>query len=392
VRGSARPVERAEAAGNDDGSRAAGAASTPRPAASAEPHAASFVLVPEVAVELAARLGDVVWARRLYGELESRAGRAFVLPTWGFSLYGQVDHALARLAAILGRWREAEQHARHATEWCERMRAQPLLARVCRDMAIIHLRQAQGLAGAERAELAARALVLANDGERIATSLGLSALAEQCRDLSGAAGSFGAAHPALPDASANGRHASRATALVPRSNGRHPTLQLELEGEYWTVSFAGELCRVQDGRGMQMLAQLAANPGREFHVLELSGVPEASRLTDGGSMLDARARSDYRRRLTELAAELDEARCANDLARQERLQNEAEILKRELARAFGLGGRERRFASAVERARVNVRRRLTLAVRRIRAANPTIGEAIVTALRTGVHCVYQPKH
>jgi hypothetical protein len=179
---------------------------------------------------------------------------------------------------------------------------------------------------------------------------------------------------------------------LPHANGGQPTLQLQLEGEYWTVSFAGELCRVQDGRGMQMLAQLAANPGREFHVLELSGMPLASGLADAGSMLDARARADYRRRLSELSEEIDEARSFNDLARLESLQKEAEALTRELARAFGLGGRERRCGSAVERARVNVRRRLTLAVRRIRAANPTIGEAIVTALRTGVHCVYQPKH
>jgi hypothetical protein len=392
VRGSARPIERQEAPDHaDEAARTAAVSSSSRPVSAAEPYATSFALVPEVAVELAVRLGDAVWAQRLYSELESRAGRAFVLPTWGFSLYGLVDHALARLGAVLGRWGDVEEHARHAMEWCARMRAQPLLARICRDLALIHLRHGQGLAATERAELGARALALANDGERIATSLGMGVIADQCRDLMGAAEQFGLTRSLLTEGGVNGPHAVPALPLA-RTNGRHPTLQLMLEGEYWTVSFAGELCRVQDGRGMQMLAQLAANPGRAFHVLELSGVPAGSELSDAGSMLDARARSNYRRRLNELSAELDEARSDNDLARQDRLQKEAEALTRELARAFGVGGRERRCASAVERARVNVRRRLTLAVRRIRAANPTIGEAIVTALRTGVRCVYQPKH
>jgi hypothetical protein len=389
VRGSTRPVERMEAPDNADDTRSAGTP-TPRPPPSAEPCATSFALVPEVAVELAARLGDVVWAQRLYGELESRAGRAFVLPAWGFSLYGQVDHALARLAAVLGRWRDVDEHARHAMEWCERMRAKPLLARICRDVALIHSSRVESLAGPERAELGARAFALAREGERIAASLGMAVIAEHCRELVSAAEPFGAAHSVLSGVP-HGGHGLRVLAL-PHGNGQQASLQLLLEGEYWTVSFAGELCRVQDGRGMQMLAQLAAHPGREFHVLELSGMPLASGLADAGSMLDSRARADYRRRLSELAEEIDEARSFNDLARLERLQKEAEALTRELARAFGLGGRERRCASAVERARVNVRRRLTLAVRRIRAANPTIGEAIVTALRTGVHCVYQPKH
>jgi hypothetical protein len=392
VRGSARPIERQEAPDHaDEAARTAAVSSSSRPVSAAEPYATSFALVPEVAVELAVRLGDAVWAQRLYSELESRAGRAFVLPTWGFSLYGLVDHALARLGAVLGRWSDVEEHARHAMEWCSRMRAQPLLARICRDLALIHLRHGQGLAATERAELGARALALALDGERIATSLGMGVIADQCRDLMGAAEQFGLTRSLLTEGGVNERHAVPALPQA-RTNGRHPTLQLMLEGEYWTVSFAGELCRVQDGRGMQMLAQLAANPGRAFHVLELSGVPAGSELSDAGSMLDARARSNYRRRLNELSAELDEARSDNDLARQDRLQKEAEALTRELARAFGVGGRERRCASAVERARVNVRRRLTLAVRRIRAANPTIGEAIVTALRTGVRCVYQPKH
>lgn len=57
---------------------------------------------------------------------------------------------------------------------------------------------------------------------------------------------------------------------------------------------------------------------------------------------------------------MSEAEDWNDAGRRERLAEEVAQLEREIARATGLGGRERRAGSAVERARVNVRRRLTV--------------------------------
>jgi predicted ATPase len=65
-------------------------------------------------------------------------------------------------------------------------------------------------------------------------------------------------------------------------------------------------------------------------------------------------------------------------------------LARELSRGFGLGGRARRSGSAIERARVNVRRRITLALRRIRAASPELGAGLESRVKTGIFCVYMP--
>jgi hypothetical protein len=353
--------------------------------------ASSDGFLSEVCVEIAWRLNEVGWAERLYRKLEGRAGKAFVMTSNGFSLYGVVDHALVRASAVLGRWSQVEGHAEAALAWCERMRAQPLRARIFRDSAALTLGRAQVSAGTQRAELVARASALAGDGERIAVNLGMDAIASHCRSIIAKAELIHTAHPTLAERGMKVRYARHALLAPPFEAGAE-TLELMREGDYWTVRFAGELCRVQDGRGMQMLALLASNPGRQFHVLELSGVPASNVFADAGSLLDTRARSTYRERLRELRAELDEAGSNNDLARQERLQEEADALTRELARAFGLGGRERRGASVVERARVNVRRRLTLAVRRIRAASPNVGDAIAAALRTGVHCVYRPKH
>src|SRR5215218_9465213 len=41
------------------------------------------------------------------------------------------------------------------------------------------------------------------------------------------------------------------------------------EGDYWSVVFEGRTVRVRDLKGIRYLARLLANPGREFHVLDL---------------------------------------------------------------------------------------------------------------------------
>ena len=45
---------------------------------------------------------------------------------------------------------------------------------------------------------------------------------------------------------------------------------MALEGEYWTITApAGTTFRLKDTLGLQYLARLLAEPGREIHVLDL---------------------------------------------------------------------------------------------------------------------------
>src|SRR5262249_35472187 len=111
---------------------------------------------------------------------------------------------------------------------------------------------------------------------------------------------------------------------------------------------------------------------------------------DAGEVLDAQARATYRARVRELRAACDEADQWNDTARATRLREELDALGAELARAEGLGARARRVGSAAERARVNVQRRLTAALRRIADASPDLGRHLAVAVRTGVYCSYVP--
>ncbi|XYH94189.1 ATP-binding protein [Sorangium sp. So ce1128] len=347
-----------------------------------DPSVAGYIHMPELAVEIACALGDAPWAQALHDELAPSAGTAFVLTTTAFSLHGLVDHALLNLSAVLSRWEDAERHARAALAAAERLQARPLLARIHHDHARVALARRRAAAAGERGALAAIARERLERAAALASEVGLGALEERCRRA------LAELEDAPPARLAVGEPPTAPARPRPE---RAAPLRLVREGEYWTVSAAGALCRVQDGRGMRMLAQLVEEPGREFHVLDLSGSPAGVDAGDAGEIHDARARAEYQARVRELRAELEEAERFSDLGRRERLAAELEAVTRELARGLGLGGRERRGASAVERARVNVRRRLTLALRRIRAASPAIADELEAALRTGVHCVYAPR-
>jgi tetratricopeptide (TPR) repeat protein len=178
-----------------------------------------------------------------------------------------------------------------------------------------------------------------------------------------------------------------------------------LEGDYWSVIFEGHTVRVRDLKGMRYLARLLADPGREYHVLDLvaaetgsralvdssqaAGLPRSA-LGDAGEILDARAKDAYRRRLAEIEDDIDQARAIGDTERVAQADAERDFLVRELARAVGLGGRDRRAASASERARVAVTRAVRQAIARIAEHHLQLGEHLSRTIRTGTYCAYFP--
>jgi hypothetical protein len=76
------------------------------------------------------------------------------------------------------------------------------------------------------------------------------------------------------------------------------------EGDYWLVVFDDHTARVRDLKGMRHLARLIASPGREFLALDLvaaeAGKSAQIDLGNAGTLIDARAKAAYRRRLTEI--------------------------------------------------------------------------------------------
>ena len=187
------------------------------------------------------------------------------------------------------------------------------------------------------------------------------------------------------------------------------------EGEFWSIACWGKVFRLKDVRGLAYIGYLLGHPGEEFHVLSLASknvgkqdeadvlaepateeqaTSEADltvgRMGDAGELLDAQAKAAYKRRTAELREQAEEARELNQLELVDRLEDEIEALGRELSRAVGLGGRDRRAASASERARINLTRAIKLALERIAEHNPALATLLTNSIRTGTFCSYTP--
>ncbi|MFZ0118588.1 MAG: hypothetical protein WAN20_08800 [Pseudonocardiaceae bacterium] len=122
-----------------------------------------------------------------------------------------------------------------------------------------------------------------------------------------------------------------------------------------------------------------------------TGDVEAARAAwPGRHMVDRRAVSAYRHRLTELEEDLSEAESWADQARAAMRKTERDALLDQLMTATGLHGRQRRTSSAGERARVAVRKAVAAAIDRIDQLDPALGRLLRDTVRTGTVCRYDP--
>ncbi|SNY95877.1 tetratricopeptide repeat protein [Halomonas sp. hl-4] len=175
------------------------------------------------------------------------------------------------------------------------------------------------------------------------------------------------------------------------------------EGDMRTVTFGGPTVRLKDLKGMRYLERLLAEPGREFHVLDLVEVERGALpvgLSAGGApridaqcgleVFDSKAREAYRQRLAETEEDIAEAEANNDFHRAQLARADREFLVDELCRGVGLNGRARTVGDGVERARTSATRSLRYALNRITQHHSSLGAHLERTLRTGTYFVYQP--
>lgn len=167
------------------------------------------------------------------------------------------------------------------------------------------------------------------------------------------------------------------------------------DGDTWALSYDGRTVRVRDVKGLSVVARLLAEPGREFHVLDLIGSGRRASghavAGDTGELIDDQARRAYQRRLAELETEVDDAALAGDPGRRERAEAEREALVEQLTAAYGLAGRVRRGNDPIERARSTVTKQIHGAIARIDKAHPSLALHLTNAIRTGRYCSYVPE-
>jgi hypothetical protein len=280
--------------------------------------------------------------------------------------FGPVALRLGKLAAMLERWEDADRHFARALDCCEHLCARAIRARVL-------LEHASALAargeGGDRERIAA----MLEEAASLCDELGMTGLLERFSDL-------------------RGRPSEAVEAVF-----RH-------EGEFWTIAYGGQMCRLRDVKGLGYIASLLASEGRELHALELVGAATGrsadaraplaendivgSRPADADPLLDDQAKAQYGRRLQELEEELEQARDWGDTERAARLQDELDLLTQELARAVGLRGRDRTFSSPEERARISVTKAIKTAIRLIEKHCPKLAAHLEASIHTGRFCSY----
>jgi tetratricopeptide (TPR) repeat protein len=339
-----------------------------------------WLLSMSMLAEVVGALGDAARAATLYRLLVPYATRNGA--TADYISTGSVSRYLGILAAARGRWEEGERWFHQGLEANRRMGALPFVAWILHDLAGMLL--ARGDPG--DAERSARLLA---EGRDLAAALGMNPLRARIEER---------LQRAEPSAPTDGSRPATA-AVAPRPN------LFRREGDYWTIAYEGDAFRLRDLKGLRYLARLLDQPSREFHALDLvtmegegaasghAGKTEpglsVTGPTDAGPLLDAQAKQAYQRRLRDLEEEIGSARDHHDPERAARLEQEREFLIEELARAMGLGGRDRRAAAAAERARVSVTRAIRTAMLRIREHSQALGGHLDRTIRTGTFCSYQ---
>jgi hypothetical protein len=331
--------------------------------------------------EVCAHLQEASRAAVLYQLLLPFARRNVVTAQCVFD--GPASRYLGIFATTFGDWEAAEQHFEAARSAALRLNARPFVALVAIDEAA--LRTARDEPGDH-----ARALSLLDEARDIAAELGMDHVVERAERMRGALGDVDTA----------------AVAVEADPEPAAPVAgTMRCEGDVWTLTLDKHSIHVRDSKGVRYLAMLLANPRVEIHALQLAGsLPESGQrdrsehaealppTTDdsAGPVLDDAAKSAYRNRLEELREELAEAESFNDPECVAVAREDMEFLTRELAGAVGLGGRDRKAASNAERARVAVTKAVRATVRRIGEMDPELGEELLSTIRTGTFCSYEP--
>jgi hypothetical protein len=285
----------------------------------------------------------------------------------GVTVHGPMAYWSALLDAAEGHWDDAIAGFGAARRAADRLGARPWSIE-----ARAHLAEALVARGAHAD--AHTAVGLLSSVEQEAADLGMRATVERAR-------------------LARVRAGDRGTVPGPQRAAGGDTV-FRLDGDVWTLAFAGRTIHMPDAKGLRDLHTLIGRPGADVPAVALldpgRGDLAASRALGADPVLDDRAKARYRHRLAELDDDIDRALARHSDERAAQLDNERKALIDELRRATGLAGRPRRLGDQGERARKTVTARIRDSLRRLDRRHPELAQHLRATISTGYTCRYQP--
>jgi tetratricopeptide (TPR) repeat protein len=294
------------------------------------------------------------WALRLRAQVAAASGDpdrcertrkalAAVEHRWGVigaaaAVVGPLGLWAAALDAAQERWDDAIDGFVGVEAAAERLGARPWVVQARLGLARARL----GRNGGEGEDLTL-ALALSDAVVDEASELDMPHLIEQARQVRAGLDTT------QPGAAATSTPTNR-PAEADRRDGRRAG-EFRLDGEVWAVGLDGVTVHVPDAKGLRDLHVLLGQPGAQVPAVKLAnpegGVEaETSRRLGGDPVLDDEARAAYRRRLTQLDEQIEQATARHDDRRGANLDEERQALLDERQRAAGRRGRPPRRGGA----------------------------------------------
>lgn len=176
-----------------------------------------------------------------------------------------------------------------------------------------------------------------------------------------------------------------------RENAAEGHFQFRPMGDVWALSFANKTVHVKDARGLHDIALLIRHTGKEIQAAEMVSGDQSFLIEAESVVLDNAAISDFQQRLRHIHEEKQTAAQSGDELVYAELEQEEEAILGALKHGVGLGGRQRKFNSAAEKARKAVAARIKTAVTKIASVHPELGEHLQSSLKTGNFCSYSSR-
>lgn len=274
-----------------------------------------------------------------------------ILVSFGVACLGSPERSLGLLAAAAGDPSTAIERLRRAVEHCDRIANRPMAAITRGDLGTVLARN-----GSRADRIAGRQMLVDAAGEL--ASMGLTVRASRLSAL-----------------------ATTLPADQEGSNGRITTGNGRIE-----LAWNGVVVELDDSIGLRRIVQLLRNPRSEVSALELAGAVT----TAAQEVVDTTALADYRRRIDELRADLDDARLMGDIGGAERCHIELDAVLDEVRRSTRFDRRARAFSDPAERARIAVQKSIRRSLDRITALVPDQGADLAACITTGTRCTFRP--
>jgi hypothetical protein len=143
-------------------------------------------------------------------------------------------------------------------------------------------------------------------------------------------------------------------------------------GDGYFIKGFGESGHLSRYKGFDVIARLLRTPGQPVSMMDLTDADDRTKADRRSpqEVLDAEAKRQIKEQLTELEADLEQARANNSTVEADAAEADIMRLKQHLVQAVGLGGKDRDLNNHFNKLRSRIWNQLRTAYCRLRESNP----------------------